>query len=586
MEETTPPLNMSNATRPISSLALCAAEMLEGIELDKGWKVIAKVPKGPTSTGGHFSVPYYVERGKMAANNETNDRQVVPRWRTFREALASNELASDTLPRTQAVDGSEFLREKEAAWQENRAMPFAVDLVSAATVLGITPAANQAAEHILANTSATSNVAQKLARGVLGIKEARPLLSLFDTRMQVIQGVKQLKQTRIHQPRNAFVWVDLARMYVLLGQNDQARKALNIALKLAPTERFVLRCTARFLHHIQEREEAVELLRKNSRTPTDTWLVAAEIAASCAARRTPRFAKRGLQLLKSGVLPFHTSELASALGSLEMDSGNNRAANKLFRESLRQPTDNALAQVVWASKRTGIQLVNTEMLEQGKANEALTWSDFHRGNWSRVIVEAEKWAQEEGFSARPLLLSSSTAASFLDEPKLAEEIARRGLVTNPGHPALVNNLAFSLILQGKPKEGLVALEKANTRTLSTPEAVCLQATQGMACFRLGNEIEGRRHYGAAIETAKGPENEWLRIVAALYLASERALRGDNEGFKDFKRAYEAARKLQQTHIPALAEHLARGVERSAERFGVQTQIMRKRRPEIQTGQLL
>ena len=56
------PATITGGNPPIPSQALCAAEMLEGIELPNGWKVIAKVPKGQNSTGGHFSVPYYVEK--------------------------------------------------------------------------------------------------------------------------------------------------------------------------------------------------------------------------------------------------------------------------------------------------------------------------------------------------------------------------------------------------------------------------------------------------------------------------------------------------------------------------------------------
>jgi serine/threonine protein kinase len=50
------------AVPSIPSQALCAAEMLEGVELPNGWKVAAKVPPSAVSTGGNFSVPYYVER--------------------------------------------------------------------------------------------------------------------------------------------------------------------------------------------------------------------------------------------------------------------------------------------------------------------------------------------------------------------------------------------------------------------------------------------------------------------------------------------------------------------------------------------
>ena len=69
----------------------------------------------------------------------------------------------------------------------------------------------------------------------------------------------------------------------------------------------------------------MDLLRKNSRTSYDPWLMAAEIAAAAVAEKTPRFAKiGGLFLVTSDVGPFHTSELASALASLEMNAGKGR----------------------------------------------------------------------------------------------------------------------------------------------------------------------------------------------------------------------------------------------------------------------
>jgi hypothetical protein len=64
---TTNPPSPVNATPPVPSKALYTAEMLEGAELANGWKVTRKVPKAPSSTGGRFSVQYYVEKteGKM-----------------------------------------------------------------------------------------------------------------------------------------------------------------------------------------------------------------------------------------------------------------------------------------------------------------------------------------------------------------------------------------------------------------------------------------------------------------------------------------------------------------------------------------
>jgi tetratricopeptide (TPR) repeat protein len=373
--------------------------------------------------------------------------------------------------------------------------------------------------------------------------------------------------------------VDLARLYTLLGQNVQARQTLSIALKLAPTDRFVLRCAARFLHHIGEYDEALDLLRRNGRTPHDPWLMAAEIAASGVAEKSPRFAKVGADLLaKKDVSAFHTSELASALASIEMRSGKSRNANKLFRQSLIKPTANALAQAVWACKRTGLGQVNPEMIIKAQASEALTLDYFNKAEWEKVMSSAEKWAEEEGFSARPPGLASCVATSFLDRPELGEAIAKKGLATNPKHPGLINNKAFSQILRGKAAEGMLTLAEIDIMAAAKRERICLLATTGLAYFRLGNAKEGRRLYQAAIELASEPEDIGLKTLGCLYLAREEATRGERRAFTDFKRAYEAAGKLQQTNIPALADKLANDVEAEAARHHMNIEIRKLRKP--------
>jgi hypothetical protein len=47
---------------PIPAHVLCAAEMLEGIQLSNGWTVMKKIVPAANSTGGNFSVPYLVEK--------------------------------------------------------------------------------------------------------------------------------------------------------------------------------------------------------------------------------------------------------------------------------------------------------------------------------------------------------------------------------------------------------------------------------------------------------------------------------------------------------------------------------------------
>src|SRR5439155_22265534 len=128
-----------------------------------------------------------------------------------------------------------------------------------------------------APNSGASPLARKPASSVPGIPtefDTHPLGGDHRSRIRV------LRQRSIAEPRNAFVWVDLALLYTTLGLRDQAARAIRIALALAPEDRFVLRCASRFLVHIGDAERAHHILKRSEATPYDPWLMAAEFAVS------------------------------------------------------------------------------------------------------------------------------------------------------------------------------------------------------------------------------------------------------------------------------------------------------------------
>jgi hypothetical protein len=78
------------------------------------------------------------------------------------------------------------------------------------------------------------------------------------------------------------------------------------------------------------------MIRTAASTPYDPWLAAAEIALGSLAGGGPMFGKAGRRLIESeSHSPFQTSELSSALGTIELESGKNAMAKKLFLGSLR-----------------------------------------------------------------------------------------------------------------------------------------------------------------------------------------------------------------------------------------------------------
>jgi hypothetical protein len=493
----------------------------------------------------------------MDAHSETSNRRVVPRWRSYHDALRSGELSwSDTRSAGQLA-GEEFMNERVVAWRDTRALPFAIDLVCSAHVLGAVGAAREAAEFILENQANVASSAVLLAR--LALEDdgyIPPPNNTGQNRFQIREIVAQQKQRRVSEPRNAFVWTDLARLYVQLGQRVPAERAIRIALSLAPSERFTIRSAVRFHLHNKDPEQALHLLRRNARTQLDPWLMAAEIAVSSVLDKTPDCARLGHKMvLSGGVEPFHTTELSSALATLELFSGNTKRANRLFELSLRQATDNSLAQAVWASGNVGIGIIRPELLGP-TAHEALSFDAIYGGRWEEVVVQSNLWMRDESFSARPRLIASSIASSLLDEPVRAEQIARDGLATNPGHPALINNIAFALLEQNRPQDAVAALASIDRSLVTSVDTICLKATLGMAQFRLGDSLSGERSYQEAIHEAGRSKKAQLAVLAKLYLGSERIRARDYSRLSEFRAAQDLAKGFPRTTIPAIAARLA------------------------------
>ena len=225
------------------------------------------------------------------------------------------------------------------------------------------------------------------------------------------------------------------------------------------------------------------------------------------------------------------------------------------RASLTEPTDNALAQAAWASKRAGLGEIDETLLLAPHVSEAQAFTAHNQGKWSDVLFYARIWTEDEPFSARPRQLASATASSLLDQFPLAEQIAIEGLSTNPGHPGLINNIAFALASQDKSSEALAQIDKVDRAQITRTDAICLIATAGLAYFRAGNIEEGRKHYESAIHAATVDKNKGLRLLAMLYLNRERVFAKDPKGFKEFATVVDEAKKVPTGSLAAIAEHL-------------------------------
>ena len=499
----------------------------------------------------------------MAATNENNVRRVVPRLRSFSEALRIGELDPARTNTDSKLGGEEFLRQREREWMANKSILFATDLVAASHVLGASDIAKQAAEYILESPSGSLPIARRLAASLLGITEVDVGNIRSASPAEARATIKQLKQRRLSEPRNAYVWADLAKLYVTTGLLEPAHRAMRIALALAPYDRFVIRNAVRIFLHSGEKDRALTLLRRNERTKLDPWLMAAELAVSAIMEKGPKFGKDAEAIIAANDFgPFHMSELASALASTELWNGKAKRSQRLFAQSLIEPTENALAQGVWAAKSVNLPPIPEDAFSHQPAPEAHALFAHAEQDWQKAFDYSKDWARYESFSARPYLFASSIASSFLDHPDEGVSLAEEGLLTNPGHGGLINNQAFCLVLSGKPAEARKVLQAVDAKNISASAAICLVATEGLIEYRTGSPESGRILYKNAIQAATRQKLDALRIRAMLYFAREELMFSAPGAESFFEKTQGEALRSGARDLVALAALIKEQIQKS------------------------
>jgi tetratricopeptide (TPR) repeat protein len=467
-------------------------------------------------------------------------------------------------PLSNVAEGIEFLREKEEQWLENRGLYHALDLLSAAHVLGSSKIAKEAAEFVLAKSSMVSDLASNLATQLLGLgPSAKTVEQNLSSREHSGQAIRALRQRRIEEPRNAFVWCEMARLYVILGMPKQAEMPMNVALALAPFDRLVLRSAARFYLHTERPDKALALLRGAGRTAFDPWLIASEIAISSVVEKGAKFARRATKMIaEREASAFHMSEMAAALASTEMWNGHDKDARKLFGVAIEHPAENALAQRVWASRDLGLGEIAANKINTLNAFEAKALAAKDEQKWTDVVKYSRQWALNESFSARPYGFGSSVISSLLGDGRSGEKFAREGLLTNPNHPGLINNIAFSLIVAGDPKAAKVEWLKADTKNADVNSKLCLLATAGLIEYRLGNGDAGRRCYEQALAYSGTIGDKLGKATAQLYYAREERASGQKGYEKMFDAAIAEIKKIKEPYSMAVAARIAKEMGRS------------------------
>jgi len=502
----------------------------------------------------------------MAGLSEDPDRQVIPRWRSFKSTLDHGELSSLSLP-IDPHDWRGALDELSKDWSHHKGISTAADLLSAAFVSGRESDAADAARFLLTQNGVPFGARTIAAICLQKLGERGPLiteaLSQVDPAESPVSHSAHERQFQIeihtareqlsNYPRNAALWSNLSRLYASVGSLKKAKGAMRVALGLAPENRFILRAAARLMLHHREVRQAHLLLASAKTLKHDPWVLSAEIATAGVLGRTSKNIKLARKMLETGRFnPIHVSELASALGTLEAAAGNRKASRLLISQSLQSPSENAVAQAAWLARNAGI--LTSTGVEVSLSAEATAWQSFRVANWSRSIQGTRDWWADQPFSSRPAIHGSHIASTVLEDYDQAIEFAQFALLSNPGDVCLYNNLAFALAQQGNVMRAAKELSRIDRTSVSAAQLIYVLATAGLIEFRSGRIEAGRALYRESFDVARDFNLERGKL-ALVYLALEELRSGLPSAEESRRKALDAASGLTELWCQVVVSRL-------------------------------
>ncbi len=480
----------------------------------------------------------------MASIIENVNRNIIPLWRTYNQTIASGELACIGT-RLIPVCFDRF-DEFVARWQTKNSIITAADLINAAIVSDNTKCIEviKAAEYLVKNRELCSPMAIEIAKTLLvdskddvgSFDEDKKNLNFEKHATWLIEKLKEqeiktkanigLLRKKIHDfCYNAITYCEIARCYSDLGLNQKARKYMLCAVQLAPHNRYISRCAARFFVHNSEPNIAREILINNGWMKSDPWLLASEIAVDSVMNRSSRFINQGRSLILSQNYSFfNVSELCFAICKEDYNANKRKDWQKMFNMGLRDPNDNSLAQAeFFVKEKKSIQLNYDKYSMISRKDEADTRNYFSLAQYEDAFISSVKWMQNYRFSRLPIDFAFEISCEFLKKYDYSISIIKYWLETHPQDYAMINNLVYVLGLSGQLEEAEQYLSKINIEqqlSQKIDNGICFLATKGLIEYRKGNIDEGRSCYQFAIDTAKRMQKKDLASKARLNMIRE------------------------------------------------------------------
>lgn len=490
---------------------------------------------------------------------EPEKRFVIPNWRYFSNTVNLGEL---TAYENVKLDGNTLypIDDYIADWIDSKSIYRASDLISAAIANSqkSNPYVVKAATFLLENADKVSSVQKQTAKFILNnCKDGECDNSIrrlkndaFDklkTASDIHNNIHKLRILAHAYPYNPIIYVDMARAYVTIGFKEKAEKLIRMALYLDSKNRFVARSAARFFIHIGDKERAAEIIRQTGYAKYDPWLMASDISIAMIRGKRSGNIKRGQQMaFSTNYNSFSISELASTLGTIEMEDGTRKRSRNFFNQSLIDPNDNSLAQAEWVIIASQLPITIHPNLKVKCDHESQVYKTLESNDVKSAMSNAIDWICDMPFSLKPVMMGYEISTSYIRNYELSSNILEVGLKSHPNDPWMLNNRAYVNARANNIDEAekdMEKLEHCNT-PLTASMAICKVATKGLIAYRKKDKETGRRLYDQAIlHAADLKENsEEIKVKAKINMLREELI------FSNYKNR-EALQELEKLSVP-------------------------------------
>lgn len=494
-----------------------------------------------------------------------DERNVIPRWRTIAaiersDLVSGGRFTAEVRPNT-SVDFAPYLE----IWRKEGDLPAGSDIFDTYLLTRDPSLLRQASRIFDANKE---KIPARLRQSL--ISAFQPQMDPLELRKQIAfretdeayltHSIRIIKRRLRDFPRDGLAYLELARLYTILGRFDHAERALRTARHLAPDDRIVLRATLRFYDTIAELEEGLKIIQKSDRLKFDPWIQSAEIASSTLLGKASKIADRRLIRFGSdGFVSRERTELAMAMATLDRQAGvKERKIFQLVGRAIPHSTENGLAQAVWLSDQSSRDFTKRfpDIEPSADALEVKVQLAVEQRDFIDAVGFAELWLEDQPFNIRAILQYLDLSSIHTKPSDTSARFASRYMQVYSDNWHILNACALVLIEAKDFEQAKVAISRLERATPDGVSRAFVEAAYGFLAFAEGNFSEGRRRYERATRiAAEGRRNDllvdstifWFRCEATNGLLSEKYIT-DMIGIIDraIKRVPDAHRSYLQT----------------------------------------